>query len=313
MESVPLGEENPTVPLRRQIQDEEEEAEVAPSIAENIEQRIPPPRGIRMHLPQLQRSYELFQNSGVWRKGNYAVILYFMPLSIALFIVLLVDWKRDCDKPLKLWASADLCIQSLSLFLNIFIILKLPPTDAPIDYQVRRIRSLHYFFVCNRVLLVLWAAWFFIGMGWSFETLFNNSCPKTAPFLFRMCFSIVVIQLIIFVFILVFCCCACLVAGLRVFVYIPESSNASSRGATESMIRALPYKKFKDGILPKEDSNCAICLSDYELSELIRFLPCDHHFHTICVDQWLLTNKTCPFCKQEIDSKEAKKLKGAVI
>ncbi|KAF9365655.1 hypothetical protein BGX34_009086 [Mortierella sp. NVP85] len=50
-----------------------------------------------------------------------------------------------------------------------------------------------------------------------------------------------------------------------------------------------------------EEAICAICLGDYSLNEIIRFLPCQHHFHLDCVDQWLLTDKSCPLCKHDID------------
>jgi hypothetical protein len=32
--------------------------------------------------------------------------------------------------------------------------------------------------------------------------------------------------------------------------------------------------------------SCAICLSDYEKGQGIRFLPCKHHFHAECVDKY---------------------------
>eukprot|EP01133_Synstelium_polycarpum_P009022 gene9022-10582_t len=48
---------------------------------------------------------------------------------------------------------------------------------------------------------------------------------------------------------------------------------AESRGATDSMIRKLSIKKFTTGMLAKDDSSCAICLSDYVDDEKVRFLP----------------------------------------
>ncbi len=38
-----------------------------------------------------------------FRQGNFATILYFTPLTIALATVLMVDWDKDCDKHLREW------------------------------------------------------------------------------------------------------------------------------------------------------------------------------------------------------------------
>ncbi|KAJ2402393.1 hypothetical protein GGI23_000749 [Coemansia sp. RSA 2559] len=66
------------------------------------------------------------------------------------------------------------------------------------------------------------------------------------------------------------------------------------------------YKKQLDGPVPEfaphdaEDSMCAICLSDYEDGDMLRLLPCKHHMHQTCVDEWLHINRSCPLCKQEV-------------
>ncbi|KAH8649518.1 hypothetical protein BGZ60DRAFT_534744 [Tricladium varicosporioides] len=40
---------------------------------------------------------------------------------------------------------------------------------------------------------------------------------------------------------------------------------------------------------------CSICIEDFIKSEEIRVLPCDHKFHAICIDPWLLQiSSTCP-------------------
>jgi len=292
-----------TVP-RRQLENEEEEEEEEYGEEEvdeaNINTEETPVRQYR--LPNLE-TWNLLRRSGIWRKFNFGVVCYFIPLTVALLTVLFVDWKKECDKPLKLWAVAQVCLQAVALALNTIIIFKLPHEEAPLEFQQQRMRRLFWIFICNRVVLALWAGWFILGIIWSFQALSVNTCPTTSPFLFRMCFSIVVMELILIGVMILFFCCGCLMAGLRIFVYIPgDSSSFRSRGATESMIRRLKCKKYKEGMIPKEDSSCAICLSEYEGGEVIRFLPCEHHFHAGCVDQWLLRNKTCPFCKQEIDT-----------
>lgn len=55
----------------------------------------------------------------------------------------------------------------------------------------------------------------------------------------------------------------------------------------------------------REESNCPICLEDFEAGQKQRVLPCGHVFHVTCVDEWLVAgirskNKTeCPLCKQD--------------
>lgn len=45
---------------------------------------------------------------------------------------------------------------------------------------------------------------------------------------------------------------------------------------------------------------CGICLCDYAIGDTIRFLPCGHHFHASCVDVWLASHRTCPFCLHDV-------------
>ncbi|KAG0226532.1 hypothetical protein B0O80DRAFT_435999 [Mortierella sp. GBAus27b] len=76
-----------------------------------------------------------------------------------------------------------------------------------------------------------------------------------------------------------------------------------SRTATKPMIDRLGSMPMIEGMFgdDPEEAICAICLGEYNLNETIRFLPCQHHFHLECVDQWLLTDKSCPLCKHDID------------
>jgi len=250
---------------------------------------------------QPQSQTTVLHIANVWRRGNFVFILYFIPLTVALVTVLIVDWNKQCDKPLKEWAATQVCLQVLLLLVNFIVLNKLPQPDEPADVQQRRLRSLTVYHIINRILNLVWFIWFIVGMVWTFEAMANNTCSRTAPFLFRMCYALIIIQLVLIGLIVLFCCCSCLIVFLRLFIY-PPGTIVGSRGATESTIKALPCKKFETGLLPAEDANCAICLSDYEVNDDIRYLPCNHHFHSGCVDQWLLTNKSCPFCKREIDS-----------
>jgi len=40
---------------------------------------------------------------------------------------------------------------------------------------------------------------------------------------------------------------------------------------------------------------CRVCLRRYAPGDLVRRLPCRHHFHRACIDQWLLHRRpACP-------------------
>lgn len=66
------------------------------------------------------------------------------------------------------------------------------------------------------------------------------------------------------------------------------------------VINQLTTQKFQPTQFAPEDSSCCICLNEYELHQDLRVLPCNHHFHKDCVDEWLVVNSTCPTCRTSI-------------
>jgi hypothetical protein len=55
-----------------------------------------------------------------------------------------------------------------------------------------------------------------------------------------------------------------------------------------------------------DDSTCPICFEDFEDGQILRVLPCNHKFHALCVDPWLLNSSShCPMCRVDLSlSKE---------
>lgn len=44
--------------------------------------------------------------------------------------------------------------------------------------------------------------------------------------------------------------------------------------------------------------DCSICLEELNNGEKNRLLHCGHVFHTACIEPWIKTNFTCPYCRQ---------------
>ena len=44
----------------------------------------------------------------------------------------------------------------------------------------------------------------------------------------------------------------------------------------------------------EEVMSCCICMTDFEVADAVKILPCEHAFHAACIDQWLSNSVTCP-------------------
>ena len=62
---------------------------------------------------------------------------------------------------------------------------------------------------------------------------------------------------------------------------------------------------MKTDIVTEESAGdlCAVCMDPYEVGQNRKFLPCDHVFHTKCIDMWLEnSSQNCPIDGLPIDS-----------
>ncbi|XP_026332288.1 E3 ubiquitin-protein ligase Arkadia isoform X2 [Hyposmocoma kahamanoa] len=83
-----------------------------------------------------------------------------------------------------------------------------------------------------------------------------------------------------------------------------DARRAASRGATRAVIERNTYRHMYAHPGPlHQDEKCTICLSLFEVNSDCRRLPCMHLFHMECVDQWLSTNKHCPICRVDIETR----------
>lgn len=70
-------------------------------------------------------------------------------------------------------------------------------------------------------------------------------------------------------------------------------------GLEPAMVANFPTKKFSDEFFSSgEDTQCTVCLAEYQEKDILRILPyCGHAFHITCIDIWLQHHTTCPICR----------------
>ncbi|KAK4871733.1 hypothetical protein RN001_015857 [Aquatica leii] len=45
---------------------------------------------------------------------------------------------------------------------------------------------------------------------------------------------------------------------------------------------------------------CIVCMINFQLNDKLRKLKCNHKFHRICVDKWLVKSHVCPLCRTDL-------------
>ena len=66
----------------------------------------------------------------------------------------------------------------------------------------------------------------------------------------------------------------------------------------QEILNELPETTIDDvNKLDPEKRNCVICLEDFKNGDKATVLPCIHLFHTLCIQNWLKTQNSCPICK----------------
>ncbi|KAF5203550.1 Ring-h2 finger protein atl10 [Thalictrum thalictroides] len=80
-------------------------------------------------------------------------------------------------------------------------------------------------------------------------------------------------------------------------------------GMEPVVVATFPTKKFNDDFFsPGEDSQCTVCLAEYQKKDILRILPyCNHYFHVTCIDTWLQQHSTCPVCRISLRSSPERK------
>ncbi|KAJ3671344.1 hypothetical protein LUZ60_007423 [Juncus effusus] len=69
-------------------------------------------------------------------------------------------------------------------------------------------------------------------------------------------------------------------------------------GLEPVVVSSFPTNKFEEFPHSEQDTQCTVCLAEYQQKDILRVMPnCGHSFHVTCIDTWLKQNYTCPICR----------------
>ncbi|KAL8223895.1 hypothetical protein R6Q57_019370 [Mikania cordata] len=69
--------------------------------------------------------------------------------------------------------------------------------------------------------------------------------------------------------------------------------------ASRSAIDSMPTIKITNRHL-NTDSHCPVCKDRFELGCDARKMPCNHIYHSGCIEPWLVQHNSCPVCRVEL-------------
>lgn len=210
-----------------------------------------------------------------------------------LFLSLFWTRCRSCDRPLRWWLLVHTVLQLVQIPVRGVFLLKMQKAEArgnSIEACVALFTASPAWRVSKNVSLFTYG-WFVLGIVWVVNVRECSACPGVYRMTICMVLQAVARAMVALV-------------SFRVLFSSSEEQQGEApkvEAATPEQIALLPLVTFSDKLFPEKGTSCAVCLSDFARGECLRRLPCRHHFHRRCADQWLVRSKRCPLCMQGID------------
>ncbi|KAM3303256.1 hypothetical protein P3S67_014286 [Capsicum chacoense] len=87
-------------------------------------------------------------------------------------------------------------------------------------------------------------------------------------------------------------------------------SQLQSRGLDSYIMHSLPITQFKkkdEQTARPNNSDCAVCLGEFQDGEWLKHLPyCSHVFHVACIDTWFQIHSSFLLCRSNVFSVKMK-------
>jgi hypothetical protein len=243
--------------------------------------------------------------------GKFLKIFYFfLPLIFNLIffvgdlIFLIEEWDKFSFLSIKYWFLTITIYCFLSFILIIYKCIH--------DITFINIREFPLINFLNNISYST-----FIGIylcGWIlYSKIYNDNASFIKKIMFiHLIFYSIVIGWMIF-------CITCL-CGFLIYIlsriYNTNYNSDGNNSLNDQQIKNLTDYKYFDGQIIKmdiknkkelvkldlkiNDRMCCICLNNYQNEELLRLFVCNHHFHKICCDTWLLKHNSCPLCRKAV-------------
>mmetsp|Transcript_36128 Transcript_36128/g.84657 ORF Transcript_36128/g.84657 Transcript_36128/m.84657 type:complete len:285 (-) Transcript_36128:106-960(-) len=232
--------------------------------------------------------------------GSISGVIISIPCGIFLFMY----WSPCgyCNRPLRYWVLVHCLLQLLQAPVRLVFFLRLyhiQRFNGNIQLCVRQLTHSSAW-KTSKIVSIVTYGWFILGVVW----LLNSNRCAPCPGLYRLSLAVI------------FTAVARLLMTLIVFYHsFPPRLQAvqnppKPKGASQTIIDQMPLLEFSSEMQATEkELSCAVCLSDFIEGDVLRQLPCSHHFHKQCIDRWLKRNKVCPLCLQDIEAAPGKKHK----
>jgi len=72
-----------------------------------------------------------------------------------------------------------------------------------------------------------------------------------------------------------------------------DTASVQQQAADEASFNSLDDSSAEE--------RCLVCQCGFHTGDVVKTLPCEHEYHSECIDQWLADHDTCPLCQKSID------------